>query len=52
LYVVVHNCSIEDLVSASGQILQEELSTFVAEREQENRPLPSYVTDEFDAYLK
>ncbi len=34
------------------KILQEELSTFIAEREQENRPLPSYVTEEFDAYLK
>jgi hypothetical protein len=34
------------------RILQEHLATFVAEREAEGRPLPEYITEEFDAYLR
>jgi len=34
------------------KIIQEHLSTFIAEREAEGRPLPDYVTQEFEAYLK
>jgi len=34
------------------RIVQEHLSTFVAEREAEGRPLPKYVLEEFEAYLK
>ena len=34
------------------KILQEHLATFVAERDAEGRPLPKYVADEFDAYLR
>ena len=34
------------------RIVQEHLSTFVAEREVEGRPLPKYVLEEFEAYLK
>ena len=34
------------------QIVQEELLTFLSEREIEGRPLPPYVIKEFDAYLK
>jgi hypothetical protein len=32
--------------------VNEHLSTFIAERESENRPLPEYVLKEFEAYLK
>ena len=34
------------------QIVNEHLDTFVAAREAENRPLPEYVLEEFEAYLK
>ena len=34
------------------KVIQEHLATFVHERELENRPLPSYVLEEFEAYLK
>ena len=34
------------------QIVQEELLTFLKDRELEGRPLPNYVIKEFDAYLK
>ena len=34
------------------QIIQEQLNTFIADRETESRPLPSYITEEFDAYLR
>jgi hypothetical protein len=34
------------------QILQSHLNTFITEREAEGRPLPDYVLEEFDAYLK
>ena len=34
------------------KIVQEHLSTFIAEREVEGRPLPDYVIQEFEAYLK
>jgi hypothetical protein len=34
------------------KIIQEELSTFVGEREAEGRPLPRYVMEEFEAYLR
>lgn len=34
------------------RIIQEYLDTFTAEREAEGRPLPSYITEEFDAYLR
>jgi len=34
------------------QIVQTALNTFVANRENEGRPLPAYVTEEFDAFLK
>jgi hypothetical protein len=34
------------------KIIQEELSTFVAEREAEGRPLPRYIIEEFAAYLR
>ena len=34
------------------KILQEHLDTFIAEREAEGRPLPSYVLEEFEAYLR
>jgi len=34
------------------RIVQEELSTFIQDRELEERPLPQYVIDEFKAYLK
>ena len=34
------------------QVLQEHLSTFIADREAEGRPLPEYVLEEFEAFLK
>ena len=34
------------------QIIQSHLNTFIAEREAEGRPLPEYVLEEFDAYLR
>ena len=34
------------------KIFQEELQTFLTEREAENRPVPDFVKREFDAYLK
>ena len=34
------------------EILQTELNTFVSEREIEKRPLPDYVTEEFEAFLR
>lgn len=34
------------------KILQEELNTFTADRQAEGRPLPDYVLEEFEAYLK
>lgn len=34
------------------KILQDHLATFIAEREAEGRPLPDYVLEEFDAYLR
>ena len=34
------------------KIIQEHLSTFIAERESEGRPLPAYVVEEFEAYLE
>ena len=34
------------------QIFQENLDTFIAERESESRPLPEYIIKEFDAFLK
>jgi len=34
------------------QIVNEHLDSFVAERSAENRPLPEYVLEEFEAYLK
>ena len=34
------------------KVIQEHLATFVHERELENRPLPPYVFNEFEAYLK
>ena len=34
------------------RIIQEHLSTFIAAREAEGRPLPDYISAEFDAYLK
>ena len=34
------------------EILQTELNTFVSEREIENRPLPDYVTEELEAFLR
>ena len=34
------------------KIVQEHLSTFIAEREAEGRPLPDYVIKEFEAYLE
>ena len=34
------------------RIIQEELSSFIAERQAEGRPLPEYVIEEFEAYLK
>jgi len=34
------------------QILQDHLSTFIVERQAENRPLPDYVRAEFEAYLR
>jgi hypothetical protein len=34
------------------KIVNEHLSTFIAEREAENRPLPEYVLKEFESYLK
>jgi hypothetical protein len=34
------------------EIIQAQLSTFIAERELENRPLPDYIIQEFEAYLK
>ena len=34
------------------QIIQDHLATFMSERESEGRPLPKYIHDEFDAYLK
>lgn len=39
-------------LSPCYRILQEELATFIADREAEGRPLPDYVLDEFDAYMK
>ena len=34
------------------KIVQAELSTFIQQRQLEGRPLPSYVIDEFEAYLR
>ena len=34
------------------QIVQENLETFITEHEYELRPLPEYITKEFDAFLK
>ena len=34
------------------KIIQNHLDTFIANREAEGRPLPDYVLQEFDAYLK
>src|SRR6056297_3445848 len=34
------------------RILQEHLNTFIAERQAEGRPLPDYVTEEFEAYMR
>ena len=34
------------------KIVQSELSTFIQQRQLEGRPLPSYVIDEFEAYLR
>ena len=34
------------------RIIQEHLGTFIAAREAEGRPLPDYISAEFDAYLK
>ena len=34
------------------KIVQAELSTFIEQRHIEGRPLPSYITDEFEAYLR
>jgi len=34
------------------RILQEELDTFLADRQAEGRPVPNYVVEEFEAYLK
>jgi hypothetical protein len=34
------------------RILQEELDTFLADRQAEDRPVPDYVVEEFEAYLK
>ena len=34
------------------KIVQEHLSTFIADREAEGRPLPDYVIQEFEAYLE
>ena len=34
------------------RILQDELELFIADRRAEGRPLPDYVLEEFDAYLK
>ena len=34
------------------KIIQDQLSTFIAARELENRPLPKYIIQEFEAYLK
>jgi len=34
------------------KIVQEHLSTFIAERDSEARPLPAYVIEEFEAYLQ
>ena len=34
------------------KIVQAELSTFIQQRHIEGRPLPSYITDEFEAYLR
>ena len=34
------------------EIVQEELSTFLSDRNLEGRPLPEYVVKEFDAYLR
>jgi hypothetical protein len=34
------------------KIVQDNLATFLAEREAANRPLPKYVVDEFDSYLR
>jgi hypothetical protein len=34
------------------QIIQENLNTFITERETESRPLPEYIIKEFEAFLK
>ncbi len=39
-------------LSACYRILQAELVTFIADREAEGRPLPDYLLEEFEAYLK
>ena len=33
------------------RVLQNHLSTFIADREREDRPLPKYVVKEFEAFL-
>jgi hypothetical protein len=34
------------------KILQGHLDTFIAEREAEGRPLPDYIKEEFEAYMR
>jgi len=34
------------------RILQNKLSTFIAERQAEGRPLPDYIIEEFEAYMR
>ena len=34
------------------QVVQSTFNTFIANRELENRPLPKYIFEEFDAHLK
>ena len=34
------------------RILQDHLSTFIAERQAEGRPLPDYIIEEFEAYMR
>jgi hypothetical protein len=34
------------------QIIQQELATFINDRQEEGRPVPNYVIEEFDEYLK
>ncbi len=39
-------------LSPCYHILQAELATFIADREAEGRPLPDYVREEFEDYMK